>query len=385
MNVDCLITGGAGFIGCALISALLEQAVGDPSRPVPPRPIPPRIVVVDNLHPQIHPLQERPAALPLAADLRRFDVCDGQAWAALLREVQPRSIVHLAAETGTGQSLDLPTRHTHTNVTGTACMLEALQAAGIEPEHIVLASSRAVYGEGEWLDPATARRFSPGHRLAADLARGAFAVMAPSGVAATPLPHDHAQTPALPTSVYGATKLAQEHLLAAWCAARSTRLSILRLQNVYGAGQSPFNPYTGIIGLFHRVASAGEQIEVYEDGEIGRDFIAIGDVCTALASALRTLPAHRRTVDVGRGEAMTILAAATIIADLYDAPAPRISGAFRSGDIRWAVARADGLAAELGVRAGMDFVTGNIALSHWLHGIGVIPRAAIVRAPAPVS
>ena len=58
------------------------------------------------------------------------------------------------------------------------------------------------------------------------------------------------------------TKLAQEELLTLWCAARGVPLSIFRFQNVYGAGQSPHNPYTGIVGLFHRVAAAGGRIEV---------------------------------------------------------------------------------------------------------------------------
>ena len=366
MHIDYLITGGAGFIGCSLATALLRPG----ATPLP------AIVAVDNLHSQVHPSRERPTALPGSVDLQVFDVCDGDAWDALLARVRPRAVVHLAAETGTGQSLDLPTRHTHTNVTGTAAMLEAFDRAGHAPEHILLTSSRAVYGEGEWRDPVSGAPVRPGLRSREQLARGEFGFVGASGQAAVPLAHDQQQTRPAPTSVYGATKLAQEHILDAWCAARSTALSVMRLQNVYGVGQSPFNPYTGIIGLFHRIAAQGQAIEVYEDGQIGRDFVAIDDVTAALTLALRHAPAGRRTLDVGSGKAMTVLEAAQTIAGLYDAPAPRISGAFRNGDIRWAVCSPEGLAAELGFRATVDFLPGNLALSNWLHAMGVIDRAA---------
>lgn len=364
INIDLLVTGGAGFIGCALARTLLADA-GNPAL---------QIVALDNLHPQVHPQRSRPAALPNAVELAEQDVCDAAAWDALLARVRPRRIVHLAAETGTGQSLDLPTRHTHVNVTGTAAMLEALDRNQSHPDQILLASSRAVYGEGDWRDPASQQRYRPGRRDHAALQGGHFHFVAPSGKRAVPVPHDAAQTVPEPVSIYGATKLAQEHVLQAWCAARPTSLTILRLQNVFGVGQSPFNPYTGIIGLFHRIAAAGQTIEVYEDGEIGRDFIVIDDVARAMARALAQPPSLPGAIDVGSGAAMTIHEAARLIAALYDAPPPRITGAFRDGDIRWAVADTDRLQRELGITASRDFATANLELSRWLHATGVIPR-----------
>lgn len=361
--IEILVTGGAGFIGCALAQRLLADVeTGGWS-----------IAALDNLHPQVHPEHVRPAALPHAVRLFEQDVCDAAAWDDLLAQVRPRRIVHLAAETGTGQSLDLPSRHTHVNLTGTAVMLEALDRHGCRPGQILLSSSRAVYGEGDWIDPVTGQRFSPGQRDRAALQAGRFHVIAPSGQPAQPLPHDAAQTQPAPASVYGATKLAQEHVLQAWCAARPTRLTILRLQNVFGVGQSPFNSYTGIIGLFHRIAAAGQAIEVYEDGQIGRDFIAIDDVVAALAAALKNPPSAPGAIDVGTGTPLTILAAARMIAALYGAPEPRITGAFRDGDIRWATAATDRLQRELAAAASIDFETANRRLSQWLQECGVIP------------
>ena len=361
VRVDYLLTGGAGFIGCALSAELLGKPRGAEA---------PAIIAADSLHPQVHPDRSRPAALPEAVDLNVMDVCDAAAWDRLLAAARPRTIVHLAAETGTGQSIDLPTRHTHVNVTGTAQMLEALDRVGHVPEQIVLASSRAVYGEGRWVDPVNGLIFAPGHRSVDQLQRGQFAVIAPSGEPARPLPQNQSDTPPLPASVYGVTKLAQEELLTLWCAARGVPLSIFRFQNVYGAGQSPHNPYTGIVGLFHRVAAAGGRIEVYEDGLIGRDFIYVDDVARCVALGIERPPAARRLLDVGTGEAKTILEASKIIAALYGAPEPRISGAFRHGDIRWALAATRPLRDELGFEARIGFEEGNRLLGEWLRALG---------------
>jgi dTDP-L-rhamnose 4-epimerase len=254
------------------------------------------------------------------------------------------------------------------NVTGTARLLEALDQAGHVPSHIILASSRAVYGEGRWVDPADDRIFTPGHRAVEQLMRGQFDVIAPSGAVGLPLANDHSKMMPAPTSIYGVTKLAQEQVLSLWCEARGVPLSILRLQNVYGPGQSPHNPYTGIMGLFHRVAARGLPIEVYEDGKIGRDFIFIEDVASAIAAAIGKPPTFRRVLDVGRGTAIEVLEAARRIASLHDAPEPRISGAFRHGDIRWAFAAINELELELGYVAKIDFDEGNRRLAEWLRG-----------------
>ena len=363
MDVDYLLTGGAGFIGCALSADLLR---GDGISTTP------SIVAVDSLHPQVHLTGERPAGLPLAVDLRVMDICDAAAWNALLKEVRPRTIIHLAAETGTGQSLDLPVRHTHVNVTGTAKMLEALHRAGQVPDHVLLSSSRAVYGEGAWTDPANGRVFQPGRRASEALERGDFAVTAPSGLPATPVTLHHAQVQPAPSSIYGVTKLAQEQILSNWCAARHVPLTTLRLQNVYGVGQSPYNPYTGIIVLFHQLAAAGERIEVYEDGEMGRDFIYIDDVVQTMVRAVQCPPEVSRTVDVGSGAVKTILEAAHQIGRLYNAPEPEITGAFRYGDIRWAVCDPADMNEQLDVTPTVDFVEGNQRLSQWLRETDII-------------
>jgi dTDP-L-rhamnose 4-epimerase len=156
-------------------------------------------------------------------------------------------------------------------------------------------------------------------------------------VDATPVPSTAAATPPAPTSVYGATKLAQEHILRAWASSHDSRVTILRLQNVYGPGQSLINPYTGIVSLFSQLAKKGEAIPIYEDGRIVRDFVYIDDVADAFVDAIMRGPrdsAH--AYDIGSGVGTTILELATIVADFHGAPAPRITGAFRDGDVRHA-------------------------------------------------
>lgn len=352
MDKAIVITGGAGFIGSAL-----ARRLGGEGLP---------IIAIDNLHPQIHPDRKRPETLPDFVTLVEADVTEAKTWDEVLARWQPEILVHLAAETGTGQSLTEASRHASVNVVGTTAMLDALTRAGVKPAHIVLTSSRAVYGEGAWRDEKGVV-FYPSPRSHAVLAAGQWDPLPPGGRGkVTPLAHHGRDVFPAPTSVYGATKLAQEHILGAWCGAMQVPLSIFRLQNVYGPGQSPYNAYTGIITLFIRQARKGLQLDVYEDGEIGRDFIFIDDVVEAIAAGIAKPPVDRRLLDVGNGVSTTICEAASVIASHHAAPSPRVTGKFRDGDVRWAVADPAPLADQLGVRAKVTFAEGARRVAEWL-------------------
>lgn len=353
-----LVTGGAGFIGTSLSSELVSQFD--------------RVVVFDSLHPQIHPQQVRPEALDPKAELVIGDICDSAVWDQLL-QTEPGfdCVIHLAAETGTGQSLTESTRHGMANVVGTTTMMDAFVRHQKLPKHIVLTSSRAVYGEGGWADSA-GRVVTPPQRTHERMAAGIWTPELPAGDGWNPIATDAAIVDVAPASVYAATKLAQEHLLKSWAAAMGVDLSIFRLQNVYGPGQSPSNPYTGIIVLFHQLAAAGQTIEVYEDGDIVRDFVLIDDVASALLAGVDKPANGVRTIDVGSGMPTTILEAARAIAALYGAPEPQICGKFRDGDIRHAVASTKALAEELGVEAKFTFEEGSRLVSEWLRKLGLV-------------
>ena len=426
-----LITGGAGFIGTAA-SAGLADRFG-------------RVVALDALIPQVHARQARPAALDPRVELVVGDVRDPGVWDGLLEGFRPDVVLHLAAETGTGQSLAESTLHTSTNVVGTSQMLDAFVRHQAIPGRLILASSRAVYGEGAWrrtdgtLPAATApaagdRGTVPVARssvpaggdtttLATDTTDGTSGcanepiffpqgreVKTPataatdraSGCANEPIFYPAQRTPAQlaahqwdfpgaeplpmradtvaphPASVYAVTKLTQEMLLATWASAYDTRLAVVRLQNVYGPGQSLSNPYTGIMSLFCRLARQGRTIPVYEDGAIRRDFILIDDVVDALLAVVDTPSSDGtigETLDIGTGEHQTILRAAQEIAHLYGAPDPVVTGQYRLGDVRHAWADPSRTYEVLGWTARWTLAEGVKRLIDWIEAQGDVPAA----------
>lgn len=312
-----LVTGGAGFIGSALAHRLLKTGYD--------------VAVMDVLHPQVH-AGHHAIDLPPSVHFFTGDVTHAPDWDAVLRLFRPSQIVHLAAETGTAQSLSQATRHGSVNVVGTAQLLDALSRSALVPDQLVLASSRAVYGEGAWRYGT--QTFYPRSRTHAQLLAGIWDPKGPNGEPAVPLPSCAQTTDPRPTNIYAATKLAQEHMLAAWAAAHDTSLSLLRLQNVYGPGQSLTNTYTGIVTLFARLAREQRPLEVYEDGRIVRDFVFIDDVVDAIFAAVQKPATEPRCLDIGSGVATTIHELARTIAAICEAPEPVVVPKFRDGDVR---------------------------------------------------
>jgi len=353
LSTSVLITGGAGFIGSALARRLVDAGSD--------------VAVMDILHPQVH-ADGAPIDLPSSVRLFTGDVTHAPDCDAVLRLFKPSQIVHLAAETGTAQSLSEATRHGLVNVVGTTQLLDALNRSGYVPDQLVLASSRAVYGEGAW--QSGKQVFYPPPRSHAQLAAGIWDPQGPTGDAAVPLPSSVVRTEARPTNIYAATKLAQEHILASWTAAFDTKLSVLRLQNVYGPGQSLTNSYTGIVALFARLAREKQPLEVYEDGRIMRDFVYIDDVIDALFSAIEGPAAQSRCVDIGSGVPTTIHELAQQLAAICDAPEPVVVGKFRDGDVRAARCDIEAATTELGWRPKWTLEKGARALLDWIPKAG---------------
>lgn len=343
MPRTCLVTGGAGFIGCALSGGLADRYD--------------MVVAIDGLHPQVHAVAERPAALDPRVELVHGDVTDPAVWDAVLGEVRPTDVVHLAAETGTAQSLTEATRHGSVNVVGTTAMLDAFVRHEALPERVLLTSSRAVYGEGAWADAHGVVSY-PGQRTPAMLEAAEWDFRGLS-----PLTSDSSYTRCRPTSVYGATKLAQEHIVRAWCGSEGVLPVVFRMQNVYGPGQSLTNPHTGVVSFFAQVARSGGVIPVYEDGRIVRDFVYIDDVVAATTAAI-TAPVAGQAVNVGSGTATTLLELARMVAALVGSSSSvDVSGAFRAGDIRHAAADVTRAAAVLGQG---DPTPLEVGLAHWV-------------------
>ncbi|MGB0852485.1 MAG: NAD-dependent epimerase/dehydratase family protein [Pikeienuella sp.] len=318
-----LITGGAGFIGSRLAAHLAREN---------------DVTVFDNFHPQAHDGNEGNHARLSDVTVVRGDVADADALCEAVRVCDPHLVYHLAAETGTGQSFDLPARYTNVNVMGTTHLIEAARAHAPNLRRIVLAGSRSVYGEGACVD-AEGRPTPAMARTALDMGQGDFAPKSAEGIALTPV-KTNARCVVAPASIYASTKLMQEYLLQQAFWGTDVEIGLLRLQNVYGPGQSLNNPYTGVISIFARQIAEGRTLNIYEDGNITRDFVLVDDVVDAFVrmGAVATCPED--VIDIGSGEGATIMEVARHLMVLLgkDPDNMRITGDFRAGDIRFAVA-----------------------------------------------
>ena len=157
--------------------------------------------------------------------------------------------------------------------------------------------------------------------------------------------------------------------MAAWCVAQGVPLSVLRLQNVYGRGQAPGNPYTGVMTLFARLALAGESVPVYEDGAITRDAVHVTDVVSAIECACSRIPDGVRSLDIGSGQPVTILALAQMIAELAGSRAHDYR-TVSTGDVRAAQCDTSDARRDLGWHPRMDLHDGLEDLLAWLRESG---------------
>jgi len=312
------ITGGMGFIGTALARRLLGAGH--------------RVLLIDNLSPQIH--GAIPAAiLPAGADLERVDVRELHARPGCLEGCD--AVYHLAAETGTAQSMYQIRNYVDVNEMGTAALLEAIASLAKRPTRFILASSRSVYGEGAYVDSREPERvLQPLPRTPEQLAAHRWEPVAADGAPLTPIATPES-LPFAPGSIYAATKASQELLLRAAAPALGLTSAIFRFQNVYGEGQSLRNPYTGIISIFYNRARQGLPIPIYEDGEESRDFVHVDDIVDALVAALEADLPDGLVMNLGAGRAtsVTTLVAELLAASGFDVPVG-VTGQYRVGDIR---------------------------------------------------
>jgi dTDP-L-rhamnose 4-epimerase len=222
------------------------------------------------------------------------------------------------------------------NANGTAKLLELISKLQHKPRRVILASSRAVYGDGAYTDGE--KIYYPKGRSLTNLQQGIWDIYGDRGEKLTAMPmNDRHLTK--PTSVYGLTKLWQEQLIQNFCESQNIDLAILRFQNVYGPKQELGNPYTGIVGIFTNAISQGSALELFEDGLVTRDFVFVGDVADAVIKCAIAQKPFKATIDIGSGQAVTLIEVVETIAQLLGKKADfTISGRFRVGDIRHAVA-----------------------------------------------
>lgn len=358
MREKALITGGAGFIGSGIARKLL--AVGY------------EVSILDSFTPQIHGNNaELPADLRGTVRLFRGDVRDVGLCERALQGQQV--LVHLAAETGTGQSMYRIRHYTDVNIGATAGLMELLLTGKYPIQNVVVASSRAVYGEGAARCPEHGRVY-PGARSKEVMEKGDFEPQCPyCGHATTtaPTPED---APLRPLSLYGLTKQVQEQMVLMYATTLGINGFALRYQNVYGPGQSLRNPYTGILAIFCNQARAHAPIFIFEDGQESRDFVYVDDVVEVTCRCIEA-PAQRPVaLNVGTGIAVTVSEAARrTIAHFSSSSKMTTTGAFREGDIRHSCASIEKLRTVLGFVPGRRFEDGLPEFLVWAGNQGVEP------------
>ncbi|SPP99486.1 NAD dependent epimerase/dehydratase family protein [Candidatus Sulfobium mesophilum] len=318
-NKRILITGGAGFIGTHLVNALSSRKW--------------EVVVLDALIKQVH--RSGRWNPPPHVKFIKGDVCNKSRVRESLEGVN--YIVHLAAETGVGQSAYEISRYVKTNELGTAVLLEEASRVGDTLAGVVIASSRAIYGEGRYRC-GTCGFFYPSLRKADKLIKGIWEPQCPTCQRlASPLSSVEEQTPN-PVSVYGITKHNQEELLRQFSESFSIPAIALRFQNVYGPGQSLTNPYTGILALFSTRLLSGNPIYIYEDGNERRDFIYVEDTVQSIVLALKKgFSKIYEVYNVGSGIGTSVEDIARLLLRIMKREVPVIiAGKYRVGDIRHA-------------------------------------------------
>lgn len=323
MNRNVLITGGAGFIGSHLAPKLIKEGYA--------------VTILDNLSPQVHSDPSNPPEW-IGKEGCRFikgSVTDRLCLEEALSGVG--CIVHLAAETGTGQSMYDIERYTEVNTQGTALLLDIIANKDNEVQKFLLASSRSVYGEGAYhcLSCSDSVRVNPPSRLRADLENEIWnPVCSRCGSQMTELPTKETDG-ILPSSIYAVTKFSQEQLVEVACESMGLDYAMFRLQNVYGEGQSLINPYTGILSIFSTKIRLGKVLPVFEDGNETRDFVHVEDVVNVFVAAAKTDKPICDVMNVGTGVGASILEMAQYLSDAFGvAPNTEITKQFRIGDIR---------------------------------------------------
>jgi len=322
MNV--LVTGGAGFIGTHLVRRLLREGC--------------TVTILDNFSPQVHGDNcSLPSDLRGNVDLQIGDVRDEAAVAQAIKGQE--IVVHLAAETGTGQSMYEVVRYEKVNIQGTAVLMHCLvnnKASSVRK--VVLASSRAVYGEGKYNCPVDGDVYPEGRKVD-DLVAGRFEPSCPACGAPCQVQLTAEDSPLQPSSFYGLTKQNQEQMISLFAKSLGFSWTGLRYQNVYGPGQSLQNPYTGILAIFSNQARAQQPINIFEDGLESRDFVYIDDVVEATWRTVAGTTMHAGAVNVGSGARVTVRDVVREITDFFSSDSQvSISGMFRQGDIRHCIA-----------------------------------------------
>jgi UDP-glucose 4-epimerase len=299
-----LVTGGCGFIGSHLCSALLAR--GDEVR------------VLDDLS------TGHRANLAAGAELLVGDVADPAAARAAMDGVD--GCFHLAAIASVERGVQDWLGTHRVNLSGTIAVFDA---ARVRRAPVVYASSAAVYGEQETLPIAE-------------------------------------NAPTRPLSAYGADKLGcEQHALVAGHVHGVPSMGF-RFFNVYGPRQDPRSPYSGVISIFCDRLAAGQAVTIYGDGGQTRDFIAVADVVAGLLAGMPAADVTAPVLNLCTGQATSVIELAAVIASLSGTPHAPLHHAPRAGEIRHSLGDPSQARARLGLGEPIGLTEGLSEVVAWL-------------------
>lgn len=321
-NNNILITGGAGFIGSKIALQLVSEGKC--------------VTVLDNLSPQIH--GNNPDTSELYCSIKdkvhflKGSVTDRTIVQKILDGQDV--VIHLAAETGTGQSMYEIEKYCSTNIVGTALLLDIIANQKTGVKKIIVAESRAIYGEGKYTCINCGDVY-PESRSETNMLSGDFSIKCPKCSLPVSLVSTDEESKIHPTSVYGITKQVQGQLVHCVCKSLGIESVSFRYQNVYGPGQSLKNPYTGILSIFSNSLRQNHDINIFEDGKESRDFVYIDDVVDATTSAIDNDACAYKAFNIGTGINTDVITVAQKLKKIYNSSSNiKVTGNFRLGDIR---------------------------------------------------
>jgi UDP-glucose 4-epimerase len=304
-----LVTGGAGFIGSALVRGLLQRGAK-------------RVAVVDNLY---SGSERNLDEVKDAIDFHRVDICDYDALRVAMEGAE--FVFHEAAIPSVPRSIEDPIPSHNTNINGTFNVLRAAREAGVR--RVIYAASSSAYGDTEVMPKVETMR-------------------------------------PLPKSPYAAQKLMGEYYLSVWASCFGLETVSLRYFNVYGPRQDPSSAYSGVLSLFMTAILERRAPTIFGDGEQSRDFTYVEDV---VALNLKALDAPRsvsgRMFNAGNGGRITLNQAWELLQKIEGVQIAAKHGPPRAGDVRDSQADVTSAVRELGHEPKFTFEQGMTATLEW--------------------
>ncbi len=309
-----LVTGGAGFIGSHITDELLAKGY--------------KVRILDALAEPVHPNGKVPEYLSKEAELIVGDIRNKELMCKALRGVDV--VFHQAAHQGYLQDYST---FFDVNSVGTSMLFEVIAEKKYDIKKIVIASSQAVYGEGQYFCPIHGT-FKPMPRTIENLLKGQWEHRCP--VCDSIMQNVHVSEEIVdPNTQYAISKYSQELIGHNLGLRHKIPVVCLRYSITLGKRQSFYNLYTGILRSFATQISLGKSPIIFEDGMSQRDYIHIDDVVAANMCVLENPAADFKSFNVGTGISTTVLEFFEELSDSMNSKLePTMEGEFRVGDVR---------------------------------------------------